>query len=289
MHTLRDIMISMRPRQWVKNGLVFTGVIFAGKLGEAGAIARSFVAFAVFCALSGAVYLVNDVRDREQDRRHEAKRLRPVASGALPPGTAIAAAAVLATAALVASLALGVPFAVASVAFLLLQAAYTFVLKHVVVLDVLAIAAGFVVRALAGILAISVSVSPWLLSCAALLATFLGLAKRRHELLLLQEAAEEHRAALGHYKTRSVDAALWVLTAVTIAAYALYAFLSATAQRHGLLLLTVPFVVFGLMRYRYLVYRHDVGGKPEEVLLTDVPMVVDVTLWLVTAIVAMSL
>lgn len=288
-NTIAELFLSMRPRQWTKNMVVFSALIFAGRFTHPDSIARSVAAFAMFCLLSGAVYLVNDVHDREQDREHISKRSRPIASGRLSARVALGTAAGLVLVAAAGSFALGSRFAGVAAGFLFLHLAYTFFLKSQVILDVMAIAAGFVLRAQAGIVAISASFSLWLLVCAALLALVLSLGKRRHELLLLEDRASDHRVTLQHYTTEFIDQMLSAVTAATIVSYTMYTFFSPTFQKHDYLMLTVPFVVYGLFRYMYLVYQRDLGGSPEEILLTDVPLMLDIVLWLVASILAMSL
>ena len=282
------LVASTRPRQWTKNLLLFSAVIFAGRFTEPAMLLRSAAAFVVFCAASGALYLVNDVRDRVSDREHAAKRLRPIASGELPVPAALVGAGVLAAAGLGGAYALGVSFAAATLGFVALELTYTFYLKRQVILDVMAIAGGFVLRAGASMLAIGAPFSPWLLACAGLLALLLALGKRRHELLLLQGRAGDHRVTLDRYTTELIDQMLSAVTSATIVSYALYTFFSTTSQHHGYLMLTVPFVVYGILRYVYLVYDRGLGGNPEELLLTDRPLMADIALWLVTAIAAMS-
>ncbi len=289
MSTARALLSSMRPRQWPKNLVVLSAVIFAGRFTQPAEVLRSIAGVAVFCLISGAMYLVNDVHDREQDRAHETKRLRPIASGRVSPRLALGVASGLALVSLGASIVLGLRFAGVALAYLALQGAYTFFLKDLVILDVMAIAAGFVLRAQAGIVAISVAFSPWLLACAALLALFLGFAKRRNELSVLKATAVTHRASLEHYTPELIDQLLSIVTASTIMSYSLYTFFSPTSRTHNYLMLTIPFVVYGLFRYLYLVYQRDLGGSPEEILLKDAPLIVDIALWLAASLVAMSL
>lgn len=279
----------MRPRQWPKNLVVLAAVIFADRFTQPRDVAVSLAAVVVFSLLASAAYLLNDVHDRERDRAHESKRLRPVASGELTVPAAVVAAILIAVVALVVALSLGLPFAGVAGGFLCLQLAYTVLLKHQVLLDVMAIAAGFVLRAAAGAVAIGVTISPWLLLCAALLAMFLALGKRRHELLLLESGAGAHRASLEHYTPALIDQLLSAVTAATIVSYALYTFSSPASRSHDYLILTLPFVIYGVFRYLYLVYRQDLGGSPEEILLTDVPLMVDVALWLAASLAVLSL
>jgi 4-hydroxybenzoate polyprenyltransferase len=283
----RALLVSLRPHQWAKNLVVLAALAFSKHLFDPDPVFRASLAFAIFCALSGAVYLVNDLRDVEQDRRHPLKRLRPVASGALSPQTAAVAAAVLVVVSLGASLLLGIPFALAALAYLGLNGAYSFGLKDVVILDVLAISLGFVLRAVAGALAIDVRFSSWLLVCTILLALFLSLAKRRHELVTLEAAAPGHRRILAEYSPYLLDQMISVVTASCLMAYAFYTMAPETVEKYRTerLALTVPFVLYGIFRYLYLVHRREQGGSPTDVLLTDRPLLVAVALWAVAVVV----
>lgn len=269
----------MRPRQWTKNLIVFAPALFGGVLFEAGTAVRVAFAFALACMLSGAVYLFNDLRDAGADRAYAKTRVRPLASGRIKPRQAAVAAAILTAVALGGALALGGRFAALLGAYLLLQAAYTLWLKHVVVLDVLAIAGGFVLRAVAGAEAAGVADSPWLLACAALLVVFLALAKRRQESADLGEGASTHRRVLGVYTRPILDVLIGVSVCATIAGYLVYSAYSAVARIHPLMVLTAPFVVYGLFRYLTLVYAEGSAKTADEVLLTDVRMLADVALW----------
>lgn len=272
---------ALRPAQWTKNLIVFAALIFGQRLFDADAALAAALAFAAFCGLSGAVYLVNDVRDRVADRQHPIKRRRPVASGALPVAVAAWAAVVIAAGALAAAAWLGVAFLLHAVAYLALQAAYSFGLKRQVILDVLSIAIGFVLRASAGGAAVGVPVSQWLLLCTILLALFLALAKRRHEITLLGDQALNHREILGEYTPYLVDQMMAVVTASTLMGYAFYAVSPETAERFGTpwLGLTIPFPLYGIFRYLYLVHRRSQGGSPTELLLADRPLLLCVALW----------
>jgi 4-hydroxybenzoate polyprenyltransferase len=276
----RAALVAMRPRQWSKNLLVFAGLVFAAKLGDASRWVEAVAAFVAYCAISSSAYLVNDVRDREDDRLHPVKRARPIARGELSVRAALVLAAVLAALALGLTGALGL----ASVAFLLafagLQAGYTLVLKHVVLLDVLTIAALFVIRAAAGAEAVDVRISPWLLLCTALLALFLALAKRRGELVVVGAKRSPGRPVLEGYSLELVDQLVAIVASSTVIAYSVY---TLTARDSKALLATVPFVIFGVFRYLLLVHRDDVGEEPEQVLLTDVPILLAVAGWIVTA------
>jgi 4-hydroxybenzoate polyprenyltransferase len=272
---------SLRPSQWTKNLFVFAGLIFGLQLGNPTAVWRASAAFAIFCLLSGVVYLINDIRDRDADRLHPAKRLRPVASGALAPATAGTAAAGLAVLSLGAAYALGVAFGLVASLYLLLLALYSATLKHVVILDVLTIAAGFVLRAIAGVVVVGVEFSHWLLLLMLLLALFLALSKRRAELMTLADDATGHRRILAEYSPYLLDQMISVVTASTLLAYAFYTIDPETVQKFETdrLLWTVPFPLYGIFRYLYLVHQREGGGNPSETLLTDRPILMCVALW----------
>jgi 4-hydroxybenzoate polyprenyltransferase len=276
----RALVLSLRPHQWIKNLVVLAALAFSKHLFELDAFLRALVAFAIFCALASSVYLVNDLVDLQRDRLHPLKRSRPLASGALPPSAAQTAASILLPAALVASLALGTGFAACATAYVGLGLAYSLVLKHAVILDVLAVAIGFVLRAVAGAFAIGVHFSPWLVVCTLLLALFLALAKRRHELVTLDHAAS-HRLSLADYSAALLDQMIAVVTASCLTAYAFYTLAPETLEKYRTerLALTIPFVIYGIFRYLYLVHRRELGGSPTDVLLTDRPLLVAVALW----------
>jgi 4-hydroxybenzoate polyprenyltransferase len=267
---LSAFVTSLRPRQWTKNLLVFAGLIFSGGLHEPGLVARSALAFFLFCLLSGAIYLINDVMDAERDRVHPQKRHRPVASGRLPRGVALVGGIALLIGAAVASFLLGVPFGV---------------------VDALIIAAGFVLRALAGVVVLGIEPSYWLLLCTILLALFLTFGKRRHEILALEDGATDHRPILSEYTPQLLDQMIAVVTASTLMAYALYTMAPETQARLGTSRLpaTIPFVLYGIFRYLYLLYRRELGGNPSEHFLTDRALLVDVALWSATVIAVLYL
>ena len=272
------LVAALRPRQWLKNLLLFAGLVFAAELGDASLWLRATVAFAVYCAASSAAYLVNDVRDADADRRHPTKRFRPVASGELEPRQALVAAAVLATAAFAGAAALGLGSLLLLVLFAGLQLAYSSALKHIVLVDVLTIAALFVVRAAAGAQAIEVRISVWLLVCTALLSLFLALNKRRGE--LADGADGESRRVLRRYDVRLLDRLVVLTGLVTLAVYVAY---TVTGTRPALFPITIVPVAFGLGRYVYLVRRHDAGEEPERVLVGDRPILVATLVWAVLA------
>ncbi|MGC8797454.1 MAG: decaprenyl-phosphate phosphoribosyltransferase [candidate division WOR-3 bacterium] len=284
---LANIIKSMRPKQWVKNLLVFAALIFSENLLAGTRLLRSIAAFVAFCLVSGAVYIINDIVDRENDRMHPKKRLRPIASGKLPLSTAAIAAVIAVSIGIGGGFYLDRRFGLVIAAYFLLQLAYSFMLKKVVVLDVMVVAAGFAMRAIAGTYVISVQISPWLFVCAILLALFLALAKRRHELLFLEGGGISHRSVLGKYSETLLDQMIAVATSATVIAYCLYTIAPETVRKFGThnLILTVPFVLYGIYRYLYLVYRREEGGAPEKVLFTDLPLIVDVFLWLLSVVV----
>src|SRR2546426_5513439 len=278
---LGAVLVSLRPRQWVKNLFVFAGLVFGQRLFTP-AVWPALGAFAIFCWLSGAVYLVNDVADRDQDRLHPKKRERPVAAGRLPIRVALGVAIALVAAGLVAAARISTSFLLVAVAYVVLLGAYSAWLKHVVIVDVLTVAVGFVLRALAGTLAIDVAISGWLLICTVLMALFLALGKRRHEYLTLGEAAVRHRPILAEYSAGLLDQMIAVVTASTVTAYALYTMSPETVAKFEthLLPVTLPFVLYGIFRYLYLLYRRQLGGNPSELFLNDGPLLVNTLLWI---------
>ena len=262
---------SLRPRQWTKNGALLAPLLFSSRATDPESAARALAGVVAFCLVAGAVYLANDVVDRERDQLHPEKRLRPVASGALAPRAAAIAAALLAAGGLAVSAALGPAFLSCAAAYVALQAVYVAQLRERVLLDVFAIAAGFVLRVVAGAAAIAVPVSSWLHLCTMLLALFLALAKRRAEIVALSGAAPRHRAILAEYSVALVDQLVAIVAAAAVLAYALYTLAPETVGRFGneRLRFTVPLVVFGIFRYLYLVHRRAAGGSPERVLFAD--------------------
>ena len=281
---LINLLKAMRPRQWAKNAFVLAALLFDGRLTDLGAVSRSVLALAVFCALSGAVYLINDLADVENDRQHPTKRLRPLASGSLSPAVARVAAALLILGSLGLAAATVPAILLIAVIYLALMVLYTFVLKHIVILDVMAIAAGFVLRVAAGALAVQVSrFSPWLYVCTTLLALFIALNKRRHELVLLDSSAAQHRAILREYTLPFLDEMTSLVTATTLAAYSFYTFSAPNLPANHTMMLTIPFVLYGIFRYLYLIHVRDLGGSPEDIVLGDRPLLIDILLWAATA------
>ncbi len=280
----RAALVSLRPRQWSKNLLLFAGIIFAAKLGDAGRWAEAAAIFVAYCGASSAAYLVNDLRDAAHDRLHPVKRDRPLARGELQPERALVLAATLAGAALAIAAALGFASLLFLLGFVALQLAYSLGLKRIVLVDVFVIAGLFVIRAAAGAAAVDVRISPWLLVCTALLALFLGLAKRRGELVLVNAEEAPGRPALGGYSLRLVDRLLSVVAVATTGAYAAYAVTAHSAW----MALTIPFVVAGLGRYLVLVHRHDLGEEPEQLLLADRVILTTVAAWALSAAIVLS-
>ena len=281
-----NLLISLRPGQWAKNLLVFAGLLFGLRLFDVEAVGRALAAFGVFCLLSGVVYLINDIADRHTDRQHPLKARRPIASGALPVPAALTSAIVLAAVALAGAYALGPRFFVVAVSYLALLVLYSGALKHIVIIDVLTIAIGFVLRAVAGAVAVNVEISHWLLVCTILLALFISLAKRRHELLLLADGAASYRPILDEYTPYLLDQMIAVVTASTLIAYVFYTISPETEQKFNThwLGLTVPFPLYGIFRYLYLVHQREGGGSPADLLLTDRPLLVCVTLWALSVV-----
>jgi len=279
----RDTLALMRVRQWSKNLAVYAAIIFSGELFDLHALALVTAGFVAFCLTASALYVVNDILDAERDRQHPLKKNRPVASGRIEPIAASGIAAALLVLGIGLSVLLGVSFLLTIGAYLVLQLLYAAWLKHALIVDMLVIGAGFVLRAVAGAEVISVPVSPWLVICTGLLALFLAAAKRRHELVLLEERSSSHRPVLAEYSVELLDSFMVTLSAATITTYALYTFFEVRSPNHTMMM-TLPFVIYGLLRYQYLVLRRDGGGRPEDVLLGDGPIMIDVALWIASAV-----
>jgi len=278
------IIETLRPRQWTKNLLLFAGLIFSRNFFQGPLLIKATAGFVLFCLLSGAEYLINDVVDREHDRNHPIKSRRPLASGRLTVSWALTVAIVLAVVGLAGSFLLSRPFGWLAAVYFALMLGYTYILKHVVILDIIVIALGFVLRAVAGAVLIDVLVSSWLLICTIFLALFLGLCKRRHELILLGEGAGTHRKVLGEYSPYLLDQMVSVVTASTVMAYALYTTSAETVEKFGSrnLIFTLPFVLYGIFRYLYLVHKKNLGGNPEQIFISDRPMIFNILLYLLT-------
>jgi 4-hydroxybenzoate polyprenyltransferase len=277
---------SLRPRQWVKNLFVFAGLIFSQSLFTP-LFWPALGAFLIFCALSGAIYVFNDVADVHRDRLHPEKRYRPVASGALPIPAALGLGLALLAGSLFVAFGLSIRFGLVATAYALLLIAYSVWLKHLVILDVLTVAVGFVLRAVAGAVAIDVEISGWLVICTILLALFLALGKRRHEYRTLRGDAATHRPILAEYSEGFLDQMVAVVTASTVTAYALYTMSQETVSKFhtALLPITLPFVLYGIFRYLYLLYRREQGGNPSDLLLNDRALLVNTVLWMLALLV----
>jgi 4-hydroxybenzoate polyprenyltransferase len=284
---LRPLVASLRPQQWAKNLFVFASLTFSHNLAEPGAVARATTAFVIFCALSGAIYLINDVTDRDKDRVHPQKRHRPIAAGRLGVPAALAAAAVLLVVGLAWSARLSGAFLLVALAYVAMLILYSVRFKDVVIVDVLMVAGGFVLRAMAGAVAIEVAISGWLLICTVLLALFLALGKRRHEYLTLEADAVRHRPILAEYSPAFLDQMISAVTASTVTAYALYTMSPETVARFHTRLLpaTLPFVLYGIFRYLYLLYKRELGGNPSELFLSDPPLLLNVLCWILAVLV----
>lgn len=283
--TAQALFKAMRPKQWTKNLVVFLPLIFDGKLFEPQLLVKTTVAFALFCLMSSAVYLINDLADIEKDRQHPVKRHRPLASGTLSPSVAMAAVVTFILVSLPLALWLDGGFTLILFGYLVLNIAYSFYLKNLVIVDVLVLAAGFVLRVAGGVAVVEVErFSPWLYLVITLGALFLGFGKRRHELLLLEEGAGSHRSILAEYTVPFLDQLIALVTSTLVIAYSLYTFSAPNLPRNHAMMLTIPLVLYGLFRYLYLIHVKEEGGAPDELLFQDKPLLVAVGLWLVAVI-----
>ncbi len=271
---IREILISMRPKQWYKNLVIFIGIAFSLNLLNINLWIIVISAFFIFCLLSGSIYLINDVFDIEKDRKHPKKRERPLPSGKLKPYQAIIAATAFTLIALLGAYLINLPFFIISVIFFSLIMSYNLYLKKFVIVDIMVISIGFVIRAVAGALAISVLVSPWLIICAFLLALFLALGKRRHELFILGDKVNEHRQSLDSFSTEMLDQMIIITTSTLIMSYSLYTFFTGKI----LMMITIPFAFYGLFRYLFLIHSKNLGGEPE-MIFKDKGMVLSIALW----------
>ena len=276
---------SLRPKQWTKNVLVFAALVFSHNLNDASAFVEVVIAFFCFCAASSAVYVLNDLRDRESDRLHPVKRFRPIAAGQVPVSHASVMGLALAAFALGVGFSLAPMFAALLAGYMLLNIAYSLYLKHQVILDVFSISAGFVLRAAGGAVVLSVPISPWLYVCTVVLALFVGFGKRRNEIVLLEDGAGGHRKNLDEYSAPLLDQFIVVTAGATVMAYSLYTFVAENLPENHLMMSTIPFVLYGIFRYLYLVHQKQEGGAPEQVILTDRPLLGAVFFWGVLSVV----
>ncbi len=280
-----DVLRLARPTQWLKNGIIVLALIFAGEMTHPKKVELTLIAIAIFCLLSSAVYTFNDLIDRNNDRNHPLKKDRPIAAGRVSTGIAITLIVVLCSVGLAAAWLINVNFFATAVVFLCLNLLYTLWLKGIVIVDVMAVALSFVVRAYAGAFAIDVPASKWMLINTLLLALFLGFGKRRHELVVLEEGAVAHRKILGKYSPYLLDQLIAVVTPSVLVVYMLYSFSTEVSLKLGTqnLFATIPFVVYGIFRYLYLIHKEEKGGSPTRVLIGDLPIMITVLLWLITS------
>jgi len=277
---VKELMAGMHVRRWLKNIFMFAPLAFGMKLGMPDLIGRSVVAFGCLCLLSSASYLINDLVDSERDRYHPAKLDRPLATGRLKRSWAVGAAVVLSAASLLVAFVVDPRLGLVASAFLAVEIAYSLLLTNFVLLDVLTIAAAFVLRVLCGsVVARATTFSPWLYVCGSFLALFLALCKRRHELIVLGDLAPKHRGVLADYSSSLLGEMISVVTSSTVIAYSLYTFWGAHVPENKSMMLTIPFVLYGIFRYLLIIQRRDLPGTPEEILIKDPPLAVNNALW----------
>ena len=282
---IKQLLNAMRPKQWVKNGILFTALVFDQQLLHLSSLLRTFGGFFIFCMGASAVYLINDLVDLEQDRQHPLKRNRPLASGKLSKNVAATAAIIFSIVALGLGFWLEMKFGLIILAYMVLNLVYSFYLKNIPIIDVLVIAAGFVLRVGAGVVLVTVQrFSPWMYVCVTLISLFMGLGKRRAEMVLLADNANSHRRVLDGYTLSFIDHLLSIVSSTTILAYSLYTFSAENLPPNHLMMLTIPFVIYGIFRYLYLVHVQAEGGAPEELLLSDKPLMATVALWGITSV-----
>lgn len=285
--TLKYVLLSMRPEQWIKNSFVFAALLFSQNLLNLSKDIKAIVGFIIFCMITSCAYMINDLIDLEKDKLHPTKSRRPLASGSLNKTTAVTIIVLLCFTGLFLAFYMNSLFGIIVLTYLLLNIGYSLYLKNIVILDVVTISAGFVLRVLGGAIIISVTASQWLVLCTILLSLFLGFSKRRHELVLLEDKASTHRKVLSYYNTYFLDQMIAVVTASTLICYALYTMSKDTIENLGTskLIYTVPFVLYGVFRYLYLVHQKEEGGNPTEVIFTDKPMIINVILWVITSVI----
>lgn len=276
----------MRPHQWVKNLLLFAAVIFSNNLFDLDLFSTSVLAFVIFCALSGSSYIINDYLDRDKDKEHPEKKLRPIASGKLNLTFALTTSILILVASITISFFINTQFAIVATVYLALNLFYSFSLKKIAIIDVMVLALLYVLRAVAGAEAIGVEISSWLLICTLLLSLFLAFAKRRHELTSLAENAHNYRAILKDYSEKLLDQMIAIVTSSTVIVYILYTVSDDVVTNFGTtnLVYTVPFVLYGIFRYLFLIHKRDLGGSPSKILISDKPLLLTIGLWFVTVI-----
>lgn len=270
----------MRPRQWVKNTFIFAPLVFDQKLTQRDALLATLAGFVLLCMASSAVYLVNDLADLEADRRHPQKRFRPIAAGTLPRRVAQVSATILFLVTLGLSLLLSLPFALIVAIYILTNLLYSYRLKHVPIIDVMVLASGYVLRVAGGVVLVSVErFSPWLYICTTLLALFIGFGKRRAEMVLMADSANEHRRVLDGYTLPFLDQLIVIVSACAIMAYSLYTFSAENLPDNHFMMLTIPFVMYGIFRYLQLIHVQSAGGAPDELVMSDWPLLATIVLW----------
>lgn len=283
---IRNIFVSLRPQQWIKNFILFAPLIFSERLFDSGSFSIVSMGFVLFSLSASGIYMMNDLADAERDRMHPVKSRRPIVSGVLSRGVASTTAVVLILAGGIFAFLLSVSFGWFVLAYILLNIAYSYGLKNVVILDVMTVAFGFVLRVLAGAVIVGVPASEWLIICTLLLSLFLGFSKRRHELAMLETKAVDHRNVLGQYSVGFLDQMIGIVTAATVMSYALYTISNETVQKFGTshLYYTIPFVLYGIFRYLYLIHKKDEGGNPTLTIITDIPLIINVVLWIIVSV-----
>jgi len=281
---LKNIILTLRPKQWTKNLIIFAGLVFSQNFFKLNYFLKTISAFIIFCLLSGIVYIINDIIDRKADQKHPEKSKRPIASGKLRVNFAIIIAIILALISLIFAFLLNFPFFLVAISYFTLMILYSFLFKKIVILDVIIVATGFALRTLAGTVVIAVEISVWLFLCSILLALFLAISKRRHEIVFLDDGGLSHRTVLGQYSKQLLDQLISIVTSATIVAYSIYTIAPETVTKfHSKnLVLTIPFVLYGIFRYLYLIYQKQLGGSPERVLLEDKPLIISILLWLIS-------
>ncbi len=287
---VKPLIKTLRPKQWTKNLFIFAALVFDLKLFQAAPLFRTVAGFVLFCLLSSTIYLINDLVDIERDRQHPVKRNRPLASGQLSPTVAILAALGIGVICVPLAFVLEVDFGWIAVSYVILMTIYSFFLKNVVIVDVMIIAIGFVLRVAAGAVLVHVErFSPWLYVCTTLLALFIAIGKRRNELVLLKGNANAHRAILDEYSLSFIDEMISIISAATLIAYSLYTFSAENLPKNHTMMLTIPFVLYGLFRYLYLIHVQGEGGAPEEIVIKDKPLVINVGLWALAVVLILYL
>ena len=287
---IKHLVRTMRPKQWIKNILIFAALVFDRQLFDVEPFLRTVAGFVLLCLASSTIYLINDIADIEQDREHPKKKNRPLASGALSVRIAAVAALVFGIIAISTSFILGAGFGMILFLYLIINLFYSFWLKHIPIIDVMLVASGFVLRVGAGVSLIVVErFSPWLYVCTTLLALFMSFGKRRAEIKLLADKANSHRRVLDGYSIALLDQLIVIVSATTIMAYSLYTFSAENLPENHVMMLTIPFVLYGIFRYLYLIQVEDAGGAPDELILSDIPLMVTLVLWGLLSILFMYL